>query len=459
MSESDRSPSAIQDDIQSDITQPIEVTMETSVKTEYISEAELERDVFSQDTASNTGLGNVQSSDQALFEQYIEQDLDFDLPRVGDLRQGMIVEIRSNEILVNIGSKRDGVITQTDLAKLDDKHVKELQIGQEIDIVVGNPQEDDVFTLSISAALQRKDWALAQELLDNGEHTTHKAIGYNKGGLTVEFNSIRGFVPASHLLNMPRQASEKDRLTELARRVNDEMRLKVIEVDRERRRLVLSHTEAEREHRNVLRKELLQNLSVGDVLEGTVRSMRPFGAFVDIGGVDGLLHVSEIAWAPVKHPRDVLQIGDAIDIKVIRLDSNNQRIALSRRQLLPNPWDEIDSRYRSGQRATATITRIVDFGAFAELELGVEGLIHISELADITIAEPLKIVQVGDEVEVKVLRVDPKRRRVGLSLRQTQESKPDADSLADGINLITQDDSSFGSDIDAAIEQVAESIE
>jgi len=351
MSESDRNPAIMDDDSQSDVTQSAEVNVHTDVSAENMSAIPTEDGVLSQESESNEHQTDAQS-DQALFEQYIEQDLDFDLPDIGDLRQGTIVEIRSSEILVNIGSKRDGVITQTDLSKLDNNYVKSLEVGQDVDIVIGGRQDDDVFTLSISEAQKRKDWTLAHELLENGEHTTHKAIGYNKGGLTVEFNSIRGFVPASHLLNMPRQASEKDRLAELARRVNDEMRLKVIEVDEERRRLVLSHTEAEREHRDVLRKELLQNLSVGDVIEGTVRSMRPFGAFVDIGGVDGLLHVSEITWSPVKHPRDVLQIGDEIDVKVIRLDSNNQRIALSRRQLLPNPWDDIENRccdYTSGR--------------------------------------------------------------------------------------------------------------
>jgi len=459
MSESDRNPVIMQDDSQSDVTQSAEVNVHTDVDAENMSAIPTEENVLSQEAESTEHLSDAQS-DQALFEQYIEQDLDFDLPGIGDLRQGTIVEIRSSEILVNIGSKRDGVITQTDLSKLDNDYVKSLEVGQDVDIVIGGRQNDDVFTLSISEAKKRRDWTLAHELLESGDHTTHKAIGYNKGGLTVEFNSIRGFVPASHLLNMPRQASEKDRLAELARRVNDEMRLKVIEVDEERRRLVLSHTEAEREHRDVLRKELLQNLSVGDVIEGTVRSMRPFGAFVDIGGVDGLLHVSEITWSPVKHPRDVLQIGDEIDVKVIRLDSNNQRIALSRRQLLPNPWDDIENRYKAGQRTTAVITRVVDFGAFAELEAGVEGLIHISELADITIAEPLKTVQVGEEVDVKVLRVDPKRRRVGLSLRQTQETQADADTLDEGINLILDDEGTgeIDSDLDAAISQVAESI-
>jgi ribosomal protein S1 len=196
------------------------------------------------------------------------------------------------------------------------------------------------------------------------------------------------------------------------------MRLKVIEVERRRRRLVMSQMLAEREYRARQKEELFRTLSVGDVLEGEVRGMRPFGAFVDIGGADGLLHVSEIDWAPVGHPQDVLHKGQKLEVRVIRLDPEKQQIALSRKRVLPNPWDGIEERYHAGDVVKAKITRVVDFGAFAQLEPGVEGLIHISELADITVAEPLKSVQTGDEVEVKVLRVDPRRQRVGLSHRQ-----------------------------------------
>jgi small subunit ribosomal protein S1 len=365
-------------------------------------------------------LGSQQSaSDLELFEAYLEQDLDLDLPGRGDLREGVIVEIRPSELLVNVGSKRDGVVPQSDLARLDQEYVKSLHEGQTVDVVISKqPDDDGIFVLSMADALQQRDWITAQELLENGEITVHKVVGYNKGGLTVEFNHLRGFVPASHIVDMPRNLSEDQRRIELENRIGQKMRLKVIEVERRRRRLVMSESLAEREYQAQRREELFKTLNVGDIITGEVRSLRPFGAFVDIGGADGLLHVSEIGWSNINHPREALEVGETIDVQVIRIDPDNQRIALSRKRLLPNPWDTVEDRYHPGDVVPANITRVVDFGAFAELEPGIEGLIHISELADIAVAEPLKTVRVGDKVEVKVLRVDRKRQRVGLSLRQ-----------------------------------------
>ena len=361
------------------------------------------------------------ASDLELFEQYLEQDLDLDLPGRGDLREGVIVEIRPSELLVNVGSKRDGVVPQSDLARLDPEYVKNLHEGQTVDVVISKqPDDDGIFVLSMADALQQRDWVHAQELMDNGEITSHSVVGYNKGGLTVEFNHLRGFVPASHIVDMPRNLSEDQRRTELENRIGQTMRLKVIEVERRRRRLVMSESLAEREYQAIRREELFKTLTVGDIITGEVRSLRPFGAFIDIGGADGLLHVSEIGWSNINHPREALDVGQVIDVQVIRIDSDNQRIGLSRKRLLANPWDSVEERYKPGDTIDTTITRIVDFGAFAELEPGIEGLIHISEVADIAVAEPLKTIRVGDQVQTKVLRVDRKRQRVGLSLRQAE---------------------------------------
>lgn len=366
-----------------------------------------------------------QSSDLELFEQYLEQDLDLDLPGRGDLREGVIVEIRPSELLVNVGSKRDGVVPQSDLSRLDQEFVKNLREGQTVDVVIARqPDDDGIFVLSIADALQQRDWVRAQELMDSGEISTHKVVGYNKGGLTVEFNHLRGFVPASHIVDMPRNLSEDQRREELEAQIGRTMRLKVIEVERRRRRLVMSESLAEREYQAARREELFQTLNVGDIIHGEVRSLRPFGAFVDIGGSDGLLHVSEIGWSNINHPREALEVGQKIDVQVIRIDPENQRIALSRKRLLANPWDTVEERYQPGEIVPATITRIVDFGAFAELEPGIEGLIHISEIADISVAEPLKAIRVGDNIMTKVLRVDRRRQRVGLSLRQAEGAVP-----------------------------------
>jgi small subunit ribosomal protein S1 len=369
------------------------------------------------------GMSTQGASDLELFEQYLNEGMDLDMPGRGDLREGVIVEIRPSELLVNVGSKRDGVVPQSDLSRLDPEFVKNLHEGQKVDVVVAKqPEDDGVFLLSMADAMQQRDWLTAQQLLESGEITTHKVLNYNKGGLTVEFNHLRGFVPASHIIDLPRNLTEDQRREEFEVRINQEMRLKVIEVDPKRRRLVMSQMLAEREYRNAMKEDLFKKIAVGDVVHGVVRSMRPFGAFVDIGGVDGLLHVSEIGFGAINHPREALNVGQEVDVQVIRIDPDNQRVALSRKRLLSNPWEGIEDRYQVGAVVPATITRIAEFGAFAQLEAGVEGLIHISEMADIAVAEPLKTVRPGDKVNVKVLRVDAKRQRIGLSIRQAEES-------------------------------------
>lgn len=384
----------------------------------------LDRD-FESNAVDGDGNAGQTQSDLELFEQYLDADTDFDIPDRGDLREGVIVEIRPNELLVNIGGKRDGIVPQSDLAKLGSDVVKNLREGDTVDVVVSkHPEDDGFYQLSMADALQQRDWITAQTMLDTGEISEHAVIGYNKGGLTVEYFNLRGFVPASHVMDMARNLSEDQRRAELEDRIGQKMRLKVIEVDRKRRRLVMSQMLAEREYQAQQRERLLDQLEVGNVIHGEVRSLRPFGAFVDLGGADGLLHVSEIGWAPINHPREVLQVGDKIDVQVIRLDPENKRIALSRKRLLPNPWDDIEARYKVGQIVPVLITRVVDFGAFAQIEPGVEGLVHISEIADISVAEPLRTINSGDQVMAKILRVSGKQQRIGLSIRQAQETEP-----------------------------------
>ena len=365
---------------------------------------------------------SMEGADYDLFEQYLAEDEDLNIPERGDLREGMIVEVRSSEILVNIGAKRDGVVPQADIARLDKEYAATLKMGEMVPVVVSKLTTDEgMLILSIADALQKRDWLTAEKMLESHEITVRPVVGYNKGGLLVEFGHLRGFIPASHIVGLPRNLSEEDRNRRFDEMIGGELPVQVIEVERRRRRLVLSHRLAERKYREERKLLLFEEMNVGDVVEGEVRSLRPFGAFVDIGGADGLLHVSEIGWTPVSHPRDVLQVGDVIKVEVLRLDAERSRIALSRKKLLPNPWESIEERYRQGDTVLVTITRVVDFGAFAQLEPGVEGLIHVSELAEIEVAEPLKSVATGDRVAVKILRVDPERQRIGLSRRQAND--------------------------------------
>lgn len=365
---------------------------------------------------------NEQQTDEILFEQYLAEEEALNLPERGELREGTVVEVRPNELLINIGAKRDGVVPQSDLNRLDPAYVDSLHEGASVPVVVSKLTTDEgMLVLSIAEAQQKQNWLTAVQMLETGEITLRKVIGYNKGGLLVDFGHLRGFIPASHVVGMPRNINETQRNERLQKMLNQELPVKVIEVEQQRRRLVLSYRLAEREYRANCKAQLFEKLTVGDVMEGEVRSLRPFGAFVDIGGADGLLHVSEIGWTPVSHPRDVLRVGERIQVEVLRLDPERNRIALSRKKLLANPWESIEERYRANDTILVTVTRVVDFGAFAQLEPGIEGLIHISELADITIAEPLKTVTAGDRIPVQILRVHPERQRIGLSRRQADD--------------------------------------
>jgi small subunit ribosomal protein S1 len=363
-----------------------------------------------------------QQADEMLFEQYLAEEEDLSLPVRGDLREGIVVEVRSNELLVNIGAKRDGIVPQSDLNRLEDDYAGTLREGETVPVVVSKlTTNEGMLVLSIADALQKKDWLVAEKMLESGEITVRKVVGYNKGGLLADFDHLRGFIPASHIVGLPRNMNEEQRNERLQQVVGQELPVKVIEVERQRRRLVLSYRLAEREYRAGRKAQLFEELTVGAVVEGEVRSLRPFGAFVDIGGADGLLHVSEIGWTPVSHPRDVLKVGEQIQVEVLRLDPERSRIALSRKRLLSNPWESIEERYKVNDTILVTVTRVIDFGAFAQLEPGIEGLVHISELADITVAEPLKMVSSGDRIPVKILRIHPDRQRIGLSRRQADE--------------------------------------
>ena len=397
---------------------------------------------------------SVEGADYDLFEQYLAGDEDLSLPERGDLREGMIVEVRSSEILVNIGAKRDGVVPQADIARLDKEYAATLRIGELVPVVVSKLTTDEgMLILSIADAMQKRDWLTAEKMLESGEITVRAVVGHNKGGLLVEFGHLRGFIPASHIVGLPRNLSDDERIHRFDEMIGEQMPVEVIEVERRRRRLVLSHRLAERKYREERKTQLFAEMKVGDVVEGEVRSLRPFGAFVDIGGADGLLHVSEIGWTPVSHPRDVLQVGDVIQVEVLRLDADRSRIALSRKKLLPNPWESIEERYRQGETVLVTITRVVDFGAFAQLEPGVEGLIHVSEVADIEVAEPLKSIATGDRVAVKILRVDPERQRIGLSRRQANDMTAQALLETEDGHSTEQADDGAGAVADTSAEE------
>jgi small subunit ribosomal protein S1 len=261
-------------------------------------------------------------------------------------------------------------------------------------------------------------WLEAQEHLESGEVIETEVSGFNKGGLVVPFGNLRGFVPASHVVGLPRRMGEDERSRRLAEQVGREIRVQVIEVDRKRKRLVMSEKSAVRAWREQQRDHLLDTLSEGQVIKGVVRSLANFGAFVDLGGVDGLVHISELSWQQVRHPSQVVRVGDEIDVYVLNLNKEEGKIGLSLRRLNPDPWSTVDTLYHVGQRVEGTVTNVVDFGAFVRLEAGLEGLVHVSEISDEAVNHPGEVLSKEQRCLLEIIKIDPDRRRVGLSLKR-----------------------------------------
>lgn len=284
----------------------------------------------------------------------------------------------------------------------------------------------DRYTSSESAQEREQDWQASLKAFQEGEVLDLIVIGYNRGGLLVQFGSLKAFVPASHLVGLPRLPSPEDRERAFAAKIGESLALKIIEIDRVRGRLILS----ERAARQESLEDTLSQIRSGDALKGCVTNIRPFGAFVDLGGIEGLVHVSELAWTRVEHPADMLKLGQEVEVYVINVDKSQRKVALSLKRLQPDPWSLVAARYEVGQIISSTITNVVSFGAFARLNEGIEGLIHISELAEGNFLHPRNVVQEGDEVQARILSMDPTNHRLALSLRQVQSSRcQEADSL------------------------------
>jgi small subunit ribosomal protein S1 len=361
------------------------------------------------------------------LEEFLEgEEYAYQRPRRGDIRKGVILSIGPEEIVVNIGLKREGIVPSSDLERLGEEAVSELEVGSEVPVLILKPHDQSGnMIVSLHRARLEQDWLNAQELLASGEVWEGVVSGYNRGGLVVLFGKVRGFVPASQITNFPRRLPPDQRESKLAEMVGRKLHLRVIEVDRRRRRLVFSERAGEREWREQQRERLMQELCEGDIVHGTVSNLCKFGAFVDVGGADGLVHVSELSWQRVRHPREVLQVGEKVDVYVLRLDYERKRIGLSIKRLQPEPWTLIDDKYDVGQLVEGTVTKVTDFGAFAAIKEGVEGLIHISELAEPAPNHPSEIVKEGERLLLRIVRLDARRRRLGLSLKRVLQSEWD----------------------------------
>ena len=348
-----------------------------------------------------------------------EEGLNLDFPKQGEIRTGFIASIGDNEILVSVGTKSEGVISGKEKEQIPPEVLSSFQVGQEIPVFVLNPEDPSGnLVLSYMRAREETDWLEAEKMKSSGTAFDGKVIGYNKGGLIVPLGMLRGFIPASQVSVMRHTEGEESADERWSKMVGEAIKVVVIEVDRGRHRLILSERLALQETRETIKDRLLDELQEGAIKTGRVTSLADFGAFVNIDGADGLVHLSEISWERIEHPNEALKVGQEVKVKVIAVDQERKRIGLSIRQLLPDPWVVKVSNLKEGQLVEGTITHLTKFGAFARLDEDLEGLIHISELSDQRINHPKEVVKEGDVVTLRVIKVDPERRRIGLSLRK-----------------------------------------
>ncbi|MBI3943134.1 MAG: S1 RNA-binding domain-containing protein [Chloroflexi bacterium] len=383
-----------------------------------------------QDTSARQNPGEAQPAREMTMEEALEAFSDFSRPQRGDILDGIVIHKDAYEILVDIGGKTEAIVPYEDLSKLGEESLNDIQVGDEVSVYVMNPSTPDgELLVSLNMAKSLQDWKRAKELEENGEPVDVEVVGFNKGGLVVQFGQLQGFIPRSHVASLPPQRPDSgqgdDRLGTL---VGETLTVKVIEVNRRQRRLVMSERNAARVARASQKERLLTDLNEGDIVRGRVSNLTDFGAFVDLGGADGLIHVSELSWDRVRHPRDVLKVGEEIEAHVLRVDQERRRIGLSLKRMRPDPWTEIEKRYVVGEVVQARITNLTDFGAFAWLEEGIEGLIHISELSDTPIQHPREVVHRGQLVNVEVVSIDLERQRIGLSLRRATQAATEAET-------------------------------
>lgn len=369
--------------------------------------------------------GNVNPETEDFDWTQLLDEYDYARPQRGEVRDGVVMKIEDDSILVSIGTKREGIIPQQDLRQMGDEFVDGLKVGDTIQVYVQDPENrEGELILSLTMVQVARDWEEAARLSAEGGIVQGQVIGYNKGGLLVQFNRIRGFVPASQVAQLHGRTAAEERQQALQRMVGQTIPLKVIEVDRERNRLVLSERSATQEWRKAQKQRLLTELQPGDVLTGRVNQLTNFGAFIDLGGADGLAHISELSWQRVNHPREVLSPGQEVKVMVVEIDPERERIGLSIRRLQANPWETIDQRYSLGQLVSGPVTNVAPFGAFVQIEEAVEGLIHASELDADPQAQPRDLLQPGQTVTAKIISLDKQRQRMGLSLRRVGGEEP-----------------------------------
>lgn len=365
---------------------------------------------------------NNQPTENHNMESLLAESMEIVMPQSGEIRPGVIASLSPNQILVSVGTKSEGVISGKELEAIPPQEMATFKVGMEIPVYVVNPEDSGGnLVLSYVKAREENSWKDAENMQTSGETFHGQIVGYNKGGLIVPLGTLRGFVPASQISLSRRVNLQGDTPEQRwSKMIGQDINVRVIEVDRERRRLILSERAASTETRETLKERVIEELKEGEIRVGRVTSLADFGAFVNISGADGLVHLSEISWDRIQHPSEVLKVGQEVKVRVISIDRDKKRIGLSIRQLLEDPWAQRVAHFQVGQLVQATITRLTKFGAFARLEGhdDIEGLIHISEISEKRIEHPKEVLHENDVVTLRVIKIDADNHRIGLSLRK-----------------------------------------
>ncbi|SDW58321.1 SSU ribosomal protein S1P [Marininema mesophilum] len=332
----------------------------------------------------------------------------------GDIVKGKVTKVEDNQVLVDVNYKFDGVIPISELSSLHvDKASDALSEGDEVEVkVLRLNDEEDKLVLSKKAVDADRAWDQLQEKFENGNTLEAEVADVVKGGLVVDLG-VRGFIPASLV--------ERHFVEDFSDYKGRTLTLKVVEIDPAKNKLILSRKAVLDEELDRKKDETLDSLETGQVIEGTVQRITDFGAFVDIGGVDGLVHVSELAWTRVEHPSEALTEGDKVKVKVLKVDKEKERISLSIKETLAGPWDQVSEVLKTGAIVKGKVKRLVSFGAFVEVHSGVEGLVHISQISRRHIASPNEVLEEGQEVQVKILDMQPEQKRISLSIKEAEQ--------------------------------------
>lgn len=366
--------------------------------------------------AENDTPAAVETVEAPAKEEDMGDAMDIKSVRPGEIVTGVVVQVNQDEVLVDIGAKSEGVISLRELSCCDVSSPDDIvRIGDKIDVyVLKTEDKEGRLILSKEKADAEKAWSVLEGRLESGEILTGIVREVVKGGLLVDVG-VRAFLPASLV--------ERGYVEDLNKFLGQEISARVIELNRPRKKVIISRKALLEEEYAQKRDEMFGTLQEKQVVRGIVRRLTNFGAFVDIGGVDGLLHISEMAWFRISHPSEVVKVGDEVDVMILKIDRENEKISLGLKQVLANPWENVVDKYPVGSIVSAIVVRLAPFGAFVQLEPGVEGLVHISHLADRHVEKPEEVVKEGEEIKVKVLSVDPEEKRIRLSIREVNREK------------------------------------